>query len=176
VVINLGHRNFFGTIEGYATRNQTILDRDFVVTRKGATTDTIYNLIGLDAIPVDETGRIFDLRDPEFMKKYLPTAEVEGSAKASDTVLVPIIADRMSDEYYAKFFDTRVTFTQAEKTEGDGSEMVATAAPVAAPNNDVPATVDMAALRARITDHGDTEPQAAPEPVAATPSRVLALD
>jgi hypothetical protein len=182
VVINLGQKNFFGALEGYYVRNGTILDQDFAVKRKGAATDTVYNIIGLGPITIDDAGTVFDLRDPQFMKKYLPDAEEVGSAHASEAALIPIIADRMSDEYYAKFFDTRVTFTQPSQ-DGGGSESVATsgaaATVVPAPSNDLPTTVDMAALRARITDHGDDSPQAvpaAPAPAAVAPQRVQALD
>ena len=91
VVINLGRRNFFGPISGWYGRNGTVLDRDFAVTRTGDGLDTLYNPIGLDPIGVAD-GRVFDLRDPEFMSRYLP--DVEGPndyATASDKMLVPIM-------------------------------------------------------------------------------------
>jgi hypothetical protein len=172
VVINLGYRNFFGPVEGYASLYGTVLDRDFVVKRKGSTTDTVYTPIGLDPIPVDEAGHIFDLRDPEFMARYLPSAETEGYAKASDTLLVPVLADRCSDDYYAKFFDTRV---EALVASSNGKAAPVTPAAVAAPDNDLPlpASVDMAALKARIANYDDEAPAEAT--AAPTPTKVLAL-
>ena len=190
VVINLGRRNFFGPISGWYGRNGTVLDRDFAVTRTGDGLDTLYNPIGLDPIAVDETGRTFDLRDPEFMSRYLPDVAGETDyAKASDTMLVPVLADRISDAYYGKFFDTNVEWKIEEK-EGDDATSVRGApdasAVAAQPSNDAPKGVDMAALKSRIVDYSGTpaaeEPAAeqtsaeqTPEQAAPAPTRVMAL-
>jgi hypothetical protein len=189
VVINLGRRNFFGPISGWYGRNGTILDRDFAVTRTGDGLDTLYNPIGLDPIAVDESGRTFDLRDPEFMSRYLPDVEgPTGYAVASDKMLVPIIADRISDAYYGKFFDTRITWVEPEKDDKGAVQGAPPAAAVAAaPTNDAPqpqqAGVTMAGLKSRIVDYSgtpaeveQTSAEQTPEQAAApAPTRVMAL-
>jgi hypothetical protein len=167
VVINLGRRNFFGPISGWYGRNGTVLDRDFAVTRTGDGLDTLYGPIGLDPIGTAD-GRVFDLRDPEFMSRYLPDVEgPTGYATASDKMLVPVLSDRMSDAYYGKFFDTRVQWTEPDKEDKNSSVRgaPAAAATAAAPTGDAPAGVDMNALRSRIVDYsGDST--AAPEAAA----------
>jgi hypothetical protein len=177
VVINLGRRNFFGPISGWYGRNGTILDRDFAVTRTGDGLDTLYNPIGLDPIGTAD-GRTFDLRDPEFMSRYLPDVEgPTGYAVASDKMLVPVLADRVSDAYYGKFFDTRVTWVEESKDDGNGSSVrgaPAASAVAAPPSNDAPAGVDMAALKSRIVDYSGETP-ATPEAEAPATAAVLAL-
>ena len=195
VVINLGRRNFFGPISGWYGRNGTVLDRDFAVTRTGDGLDTLYNPIGLDPIPADENGTVFDLRNPEFMKRYLKDVEGETDyATASDAMLVPILADRISDSYYGKFFDTRVNWVEPDKDDDKGTSVrgaPAAASVAPAPNNDAKpaaAGVDMDALRSRIVDYsGEGSPDTAvapaeqttaeqtPEQAAPAPTRVMAL-
>jgi len=186
VVINLGRRNFFGPISGWYGRNGTVLDRDFAVTRTGDGLDTLYGPIGLDPIGTAD-GRVFDLRDPKFMARYLPDVEGEtGYATASDKMLVPVLADRISDAYYGKFFDTRVQWVEESKDEGTSVRGSGTAAPATqapAPSNDAPAGVDMDALRSRIVDYsGDSTapPEAAVVEASdstdpAAPTRLVAL-
>jgi hypothetical protein len=178
VVINLGRRNFFGPISGWYGRNGTVLDRDFAVTRTGDGLDTLYNPIGLDPIGTAD-GRTFDLRDPEFMARYLP--DVEGPndyATASDKMLVPILSDRISDAYYGKFFDTRVTWVEEGKDDDKGSSVrgaPAASAVAAPPSNDAPsAGVDMAALKSRIVDYSG-EAETTPEAETPATAPVLAL-
>jgi len=178
VVINLGRRNFFGPISGWYGRNGTVLDRDFAVTRTGDGLDTLYNPIGLDPIAVDTTGRTFDLRDPEFMSRYLPDVKgVTDYAKASDKMLVPILSDRISDTYYGKFFDTRVTWVEESKDDNGSSVRGApdASAVAAPPSNDAPAGVDMAALRSRIVDYSGETPAETPAETPDADAPVLAL-
>ncbi len=167
-VINKGGKNFFDNLKFFYTYHGTLLDRDYLVSREGTKLDTEFRFIPLEPTAVDADGTIFDIRNLDFAKKYLPTAEEVGYGAASDDVLVPIIENNVSDDYYGRFFDTRVTV--AAKTEGGGSEGVATPTPVAAPNNDAEA-VNMEALRSAIRPG-----KYADEDKSSTPASVMALD
>lgn len=116
VVVNMGWKNFFNALQGFASVYGTILDRDYWIKRSGASTDTTYQIVNIDPIPG------YDLRDPEVMKKY-----------ESGYDLAEIISGNASDEFYAKFFDPRVS------VDKDGN-IIKTGAPVesqAKPEGDV---------------------------------------
>lgn len=157
VVVNLGWRNFFSPLQGFANQYGTVLDRDYWVKRQGANTDTTYQIVPRDPLQRQD-GSIYDLRDPEIYKLY-----------ESDYDLEEIITGMASDEFYAKFFDPRVTVDK----EGN---VVQTGAPVeqqAKPEGDVDPD-KLQALAERVKGH-----QAAPEsqqPVAAGGGGVRALD
>lgn len=109
-IANLGWKNFFVHFKGQADYFGTLLDRDYVVVRKGAgQNDTTYQVIALEPIVLDPAtcqklgvpeGSRYDLRIPQIGALYQPT-----------TTLEELIMERVSDDYYAKFFDTRVTYT-----------------------------------------------------------------
>lgn len=109
VVVNLGWKNFFSILDGYADAYETVLDRDFKVKRKGNSTDTTYSVIPFDPIP----GH--DLRDPEVLKKY-----GFDSLQDADAKLVEVIAERASDDFYARFFDRTKTVTKDDKVVESG--------------------------------------------------------
>lgn len=153
VVVNLGWKNFFSIVEGYEGHYGTVLDRDFVIKRKGDGMDTTYSVIPLDPIGLD-------LRDPEALKKY-----GFESVKDADDKLIEVIAERASDEFYARFFDRTKTVTSDEKVVESGE------AP-AKVDNDVEAE-KLAALRDRVKGvvSGAVAAPAAPveAPTEATP-------
>lgn len=135
VVINLGHKNFTGTLLGFAGLYKTLLDRDYWIKREGTEIETVYRIAPLDPIYVDhpETGEevVLDLRDPVFMQRY-------GFKDGDDAfdALVKIVTERSSDEFYARFYDTRVKVSDdGTVTAASSSEQAAAATP--APGNDV---------------------------------------
>lgn len=97
VVCNMGWKNFFSPLDIYFSRNDTLLDRAFSITRSGAKTDTTYVSIGLDPA--------VDFRDDAVMAEILPTAAEVGWEQASDDIIEAIIMDRSSDHFYGLFFD-----------------------------------------------------------------------
>lgn len=154
-VVNLGWKNFFGPMKGMAGVYGTLLDRDYVITRKGDGLDTDYNIVPLDPIPG------LDLRNP--------TPEV--AARYAHTInLDEMIFERASDEYFAKFFDTRVKW-EPKRREAAPAAGTPAGAPVeqqqARPSGDADAQA-MADIQARLLGR-NTEAAAAPAeaPVAA---------
>jgi len=115
VVVNMGYQNFFGAIKGFANYYGTVLDRDFLVKRRGAGTDTDYDIIPLDPL-TDEDGNRFDLRNEEHMALY------RGDGPSFGEMLEDIVMNNASDDYYALFFDTRVSAPASalKKSDGEG--------------------------------------------------------
>jgi hypothetical protein len=118
VCLNMGWKNFFSILNGYASAYGTVLDRDYQITRQGEKLDTTYTIIPLNPISTDikdaegtvlEAGVPFDLRDDRIMARYLPNAATLGYAGASDERLIEIIAERASDDFYGRFFDATKT-------------------------------------------------------------------
>lgn len=108
VIVNMGWRNFFSPLDGFANQYGTVLDRDYWIRRSGGGTDTTYQIVALDPIPG------YDLRDPEVMEKY-----------ASNLDLGQIVSDMASDKYYGRFFDTRVTVSDDDDDEETTSSVSA---------------------------------------------------
>lgn len=118
VVVNMAWKNFFSILNGYASAYGTVLDRDYQITRHGEKLDTTYTVIPLDPIHANLDGESvpFDLRDDRLMVRYLPRAAEIGYAKASDERLSEVIAERASDDFYARFFDA----TKSVPTQSSG--------------------------------------------------------
>lgn len=168
VIVNLGYKNFFSIMEGFAGRYGTVLDRDYHITRKGSgPNDTVYQIAPLDKIPVDDNGRIYDLRDDEFFSRY--------KVGDGDTAAVPdlrkIVADRASDDYYGRFFDPRVSNAQQQSGDGQQQQAQQPAGATAAPpqGNDVD-EARLASLRDRVkgAPTGDAPSEPAAEPAASS--------
>ena len=102
VVVNMGYKNFFAILEGFAGRYGTVLDRDYWIKRSGSDTDTTYQIVPMDPIETGD-GR-FDLREPQFMQRY-----------QSDLVLEEVVSERADDHFYARFFDPRFTVIEDGK-------------------------------------------------------------
>lgn len=96
VVLNFGLENFFNSLLGFHTAYNTLLDRDYKITRKGSGTDTDYIIAPLDK-QLHTDGKPFDLRRPELADEYKIPFDLD-----------EIIANLASDEYYEWFFDKRV--------------------------------------------------------------------
>lgn len=133
VVVNMGYKNFFSVLQGFAGRYGTILDRDYWVKRSGAGTDTTYQIVPLDPIEID--GKRFDLREPEFMARYETSLDIE-----------EVVTERADDKFYARFFDPRVTVS-------DDDEVKATGDSPPPPQSDI-GPEKMAALAERVKGYG----------------------
>lgn len=142
VVVNMGYKNFFSALTGFAGHYGTVLDRDYLVKRSGNDTSTVYQIIPLDPI-ILEGGKKYDLREAEFMARYAPVPDLEA-----------LITERTTDEFYGRFFDKRITVTKEGKVEASGES-----AP-AKQENDVSAD-RMAALANRVKDYAPTGEAAA---------------
>lgn len=150
VVVNMGYKNFFAAVEGFGKHYKTLLDRDYQITRSGEDTDTTYAVVPLDRIPVDDDGNFYDLRKPEFMDRYKPAQTLE-----------EIVIERSSDDFYARFFDTRVeaparegaTSGKATKTKAKGKK-----ADAPARQEQEASSERLAALRDRVVDYGRAVP------------------
>jgi hypothetical protein len=127
VVLNFAMENFFDKLLGFSNVYGTVLDRDYRVTRKGADTDTTYEIAPLDPQLDPETGKRFNLQNPDTAKQYEYTFDLD-----------KIIADQASDEHYEWFFDTRVTSSwlerfppkaDSDKGESSSSDAHSSAAP-----------------------------------------------
>lgn len=150
-ILNLGWKNFFASLQGMAGRYQTVLDRDFEITRKGSDTTTIYQITPLDPIDTkdpDDPDKVvrYDLRDPRFMVRY--ALESEGSIEDRLKTIPDIrktIARMASDDYYNRFF---VPGADGE----DGASNGSSSSP-ATPSTDVADSDALAALKDRVAGY-----------------------
>ena len=119
VVVNFGWRNFFLPLQGFASHfGQTILDRDYWITRQGSMTDTTYHFVPIDPVPTAD-GTTLDLRNPEHAKRY-ETADID---------LGEIVSGLAADDYYARFFDPRVSVDGGKVVNNDEATMQQQAKP-----------------------------------------------
>lgn len=117
VVVNMGWRNFFSVLDGFAARYGTITDRDYWIKRVGSTTDTTYQIVPANepiAVNVNGEAVTLDPTNPVFADRY-----------KTDINLEEIITERSNDEFYARFFDRRMTITDEGKVESSGVEVPA---------------------------------------------------
>lgn len=110
VVVNMGWRNFFSVLDGFAGRYGTITDRDYWVKRVGAGTDTTYQIVGMDTIK-DADGDVLDPQNPKFADRYATALKLE-----------EVITERADDDFYARFFDPRISVSDEGKVEKTGVE------------------------------------------------------
>jgi hypothetical protein len=160
VVCNFGHKNFFGHLEGFAGHYGTALDRDYIIKRKGdGPSDTNYQIIPLDPITMDD-GSVYDVRRPEILQRY-----GFESAQAADLALQADIASRASEEFYARFFDPRVTVPT------NSSDTGAQPAPAAVPKPGHDSSPErMEALRDRVKSYAVPTAPTGPAGPTATPT------
>lgn len=147
VVLNMGYKNFFAALDGFYREYDTVVDRDYVVIRKGTGTDTTYSLAPLDPIPG------YDLRDPDIAKRY-----------ETDLTLDSVILGMADDDYYARFFDPKVNWTPKSK---DGDSSGAPADQQGKP--DVDAEEKIRRIADRVKDY-EPDAEAADEPAADEPA------
>lgn len=177
-IVQQAYSNFFIHLEGMAGVHGTLLDRDYFIKRKGESTDTEYQIVHLDPQYVkaaDGSTRIFDLRDPEFAKRYGIEITPQGRIYPKELDLDEHIERQMSDRYYGLYLDPRIP----QPVEGSGGNTDGQAAqPVAqVAKPDTEATSDqMAALRDRVVGYskaqaaeGNGSPAEAPQSPAPAP-------
>lgn len=163
-LINLGRKNFFGILEGFAGRYHTLLDRDYHITREGAgASDTTYKIAPIDRIEMgikevngEQTMTYYDVRNPEIWERYQPVPDIRR-----------VVVGFANDEYFGRFFDTRVS-NERTSDSTNSTPGAATPATPAGPSGDVEDEARMAELRARIRGpQGEAAPSAA-APAAST--------
>ncbi|MFE0490173.1 hypothetical protein [Streptomyces griseoaurantiacus] len=99
LVINQPMKGFFSHFKALHGLYGTVVDRDFSITRSGTGTDTEYKIVPIDPVADPATGQNLIKPGTPIWEKYLQAvAEREISLDA-------IVADKASDEYYARFFD-----------------------------------------------------------------------
>lgn len=131
ILVNQGMKNFFSQLQGYYEGYDTVLDRDYRITRKGEGTDTTYQIVGCD--PMED----HDLTDPKLKAVY---EEYAAKVGLSEDDVEKMISERASDDYYARFFDpTQKAPPRKKKDEDKGSDESSEDAPAAAaPAEDEP--------------------------------------
>lgn len=166
-VLNLGWKNFFASLQGMAGRYQTVLDRDFEITRKGSDTSTIYQITPLDPIqtadPDDKDKKVvLDLRDRRFMARYADSEseDVEERIKAIPD-LRKTVARLASDDFYSRFIDP--TMKRDDEDSSDSSAQPA-GSPAAPSGTDVPDGDALAALKDRVSGYNPDDDAAASPP------------
>lgn len=151
-IANLGWKNFFAPIKGYAKHYGTLLDRDIYIKRKGSgQNDTTYETVPMDPTPS------WDLRSPEIAAQYVPERPLED-----------VVVERASDDFYHRFFDHRFT-VEIDEQGGQQVAPAAGGAPVsqqAKPSNDAD-EAKLASLTERVMGYTTTPAAPAPAPAPA---------
>ncbi|MGA5598451.1 hypothetical protein ACPCSE_29875 [Streptomyces cellulosae] len=114
IVINMPMKGFFSHLKAIHGLYGTVVDRDFQVTRSGTGTDTEYKFAAIDPIR-DATGSNAVAPGTPAWDKYLQ------AVSEREISLEGIVADKATDEYYARFFDPTKT------VQKDGTIVAATA-------------------------------------------------
>lgn len=115
VVLNFGWKNFFNALAGQASYHQTVMDRDYVIKRTGVgNNDTNYAFIPLDKILMTgEWAQAVGVQEgtPYSLGMVVKQDEQTGRPITLSEILYPempdlrrIIADKVSDEYFGRFF------------------------------------------------------------------------
>jgi hypothetical protein len=155
LVVNMGMKNFFSGLQGIYGLFGSVCDRDMNIRRTGSGLSTDYQIIPLDPIPTHKPGT-------DSWAKY------DNAIKEQNIDLGALIADRASDEYYARFFDPSKTPTPTGQQAAEGTQ--AAAAQPAAPAADVVDKDRLAAMAARVTGTGSNAPAAATAAPAEAPA------
>lgn len=198
VLMNFAWNNFFVNMANTYSMNGTWCDRDHYIQRKGTGTDTDYPISAQqpcaeDGTPYDialakheanpeafpHPGVVFDTRIAAHAGPYLYALGVtpedlatkygNDPQRAFQAEISKVVVDRSSNEYYARFFDTRMEQPSNKPKEDGGVAQAngATPPPVASapqPNND-----ELAELAARVqgmSGYGTV----APEPATSAPA------
>ncbi|MET7363308.1 hypothetical protein ABZS76_33390 [Streptomyces sp. NPDC005562] len=92
IVINQPMKGFFSNLKALFGLYRTVCDRDFEITRDGTGTDTNYKIVPIDPIPDLKPGT-------SAWEKY------QQAIDEREINLDAIVADKASDQYYARFFN-----------------------------------------------------------------------
>jgi hypothetical protein len=106
VMVSMAYRNCFTPLLGMWKRYGSSTDRDYLIERKGeGLNDTSYNIIPLDPLEMED-GR--HLR-PQGARCRGPVPDRPRHRSQID--------QRMTEDFYNKFFDTRVTYVPDDNTD-----------------------------------------------------------
>ena len=156
VKMNLGWKNFFGPMAGFAGRYQTVLDRDYHIRREGmGASDTLYHPVPLDPIQLPGGG-VYDMRNEALRKQHHPDMPD----------LRAVVSEQASDEFFQRFFvpgEAPAAGTPPTAKTADGPAVVPNAPSSEAPQD------RLNALKGRITGASEPAPAVAAAPVAAAP-------
>lgn len=140
VVVNMGMKNFFSGLQGIYGLFNTVCDRDMLVRRTGEGLDTDYQIIPLDKIESHVPGT-------DSWAKY------DQAVLDQNLDLNTIIAERASDDYYARFFDPSKTPAAREGDKPSAASEGAAAAEATAAANE-PDADRLKAMAARVRGTG----------------------
>jgi hypothetical protein len=150
-IVNMGMKNFFNAIIPTARLYGTWLDRDFLVTRHGENLETSYTVTNLEQ-SAGADGQLHDLRNPAIAATY-GAGDYCPSEAHFHPLLEDVIAGMASDDYYARWFDTRVEWKPDRTNDSENpDEGVATKPQVDAQTQD-----QLEAMRARVMGYGPNE-------------------
>lgn len=129
LVVNQAQTNFFDPMWGFASvYKNTVLDRDYHVTRVGTGRETDYNIAPLDPIPG------LDMRTKQADGRTLGQTYIE-DYKAPD--LLELIERKLEDEHFHRYFDIRFPVPQRKSDTSSGNDGASNGA---AQNGPSPAT------------------------------------
>jgi hypothetical protein len=162
VTVNYAWGNFWAGLSAFKETRGTWLDVDYHIKRTGKELESTYSFATYPSVDVnglaikDGAGEVLDIRNYEHAKKYiqaigLDPAKFDNSADAFFDALGTLVGDRASDEFYARFFDTRVAqpaATQAHVPEGEHDK----------PADNEPDEEALNALKSRVQGHPTEEP------------------
>lgn len=160
VTVNYSYVNFWSNWSAFKEMYGTWLDRDVFVKRTGKELDSDYPAaqyepVGIDSMRITEPGaEVLDMRKMEHAKKYiealgLDPSKFENPGDAFFSALMILVAERASDEFYARFFDTRVAQPASSVVPTDAHEK---------PVDSGPSEDALAEMAARVSGHTDQQP------------------
>jgi len=169
VLVNFAPNNYFNALNSIYSIYGTVCDRDYVVKRTGEGKDANYDHIGYD---------MTDNLHPAFERDGKQFEETESWGRYAKAIaeqgidLGAIMAERASDDFYARFFDPTKT---PEPRGGGDSSSSSTSSSAQAKEPSVPSPADndvdpekLAEMRRRVRGRspGSAEPETAPEPAS----------
>lgn len=158
LVVNMGMKNFFSGLQGIFGLYGTVRDRDYLIRRTGKGLDTDYQIIPLDKIESVQPGT-------EAWAKF------EKALEDQNLDLAKIVADKASDEYYARFFDPSKSVASKGGTEEASASQQQASAPTPQASEPVVDQDRLAAMRDRVRGTGGNAAPAAEAPAAEVPAQ-----
>jgi len=157
-LLTMGWSNFFSDIAALADMNETVLNYDLKIRRKGSgRNDTEYKFspVAPRTVKVDGENVLLDLRDKALMDRFFP--EVPN--------LLGLIVERATEQYYDRWFIPGRDGFESDEEESEGRVSTKPATP--APNNDRdPERMDALRRRALGESYDSDEESASEEPAS----------
>lgn len=154
VTMNFSWVNFWNNFAALKEIHGTWLDRDVLIKRTGKELDSDYSVaqgdpVGLDGLKATDANPAFDPRIMEHAAPYitaigLDPKDFESSADAFRQALGTLVAERATDEFYDRFFDTRHAQPVSSVVPADVHEK---------PADDGPSESALAEMAARVGQH-----------------------